>query len=422
MLLSQQAAMYKEIPSPESEHVTFFEDLFGSNSIADYETGLATASASISGGTLNVSGGDGNWLTNYIAMNKSGNPWVYNNASTWVQTVVYTVGNTPAATTYGIAVGFRSANAHGELHSAYAWLDLTNGVTNRGRISLYEVEGSSPNFNLMSQSGAGSRLTIANGDTITFTVRFSNSLFEGTAVQTGSVSDSTSIIGGWRFHNVPPADQQMPNTGRWSIVILGGSQAITSWTITDDPVSILMLYRDFILVGDDNVIGQWQEQTVGGSAADRWSERFLVSVTTKTGNFSAGPGDCTSEVILKLPALLALKPRYVVLNIGSNDIAEGVSSGTWQANLVTIRNTLVAEGIEVIWLYIMPRNDFDVTPVNTFIAATFTDTIVDTFTPLKDGGTGLNATYDFGDGRNINYAGANLIFSTLSGALAFLLE
>jgi len=278
---------------------------------------------------------------------------------------------------------------------------------------MYQVEGSGPTLNLRDVSTAGSRLTIVNGDSIRFVVTYSNTQFLGQATQNGS--NSTSISAGFVF---PLGSAPAANTGRWTINILGGSQAINDWTIESDPSGPAPLYKDVLFVGDDSTYGAWQD--TGIATGNRWAAQLITGAATKTGAINAGYGDCTSEVIIKLPQILALKPQYVVINIGGVDIAEGVSSGTWQANLVTIRDTLKAEGINIIWLYVMPRNDFDVTSVNTYISATFTDTIIDTFTPLKDGGTGLNATYDIGDGIHINPAGADLIFTTITGIAPFL--
>jgi hypothetical protein len=61
----------------------------------------------------------------------------------------------------------------------------------------------------------------------------------------------------------------------------------------------------------------------------------------------SGSGDKTLEVTLTTSEIIALTPRQALINIGSNDIRNGVAEATWQANIDTIYNRLTAGGITV---------------------------------------------------------------------------
>lgn len=132
---------------------------------------------------------------------------------------------------------------------------------------------------------------------------------------------------------------------------------------------------------------------------NRWANRVMLG-SVSSWNVNAGGGDYTANTLAKINELILVNPRYAVLQLGGNDLRFGISAAVRQANYTSIVNQLVAAGIEVIHLLATPDNTTDMTPWNNWLAANFTT--IDCFTDLSDGGTGLNAAYNAGDGTHEN--------------------
>jgi hypothetical protein len=64
----------------------------------------------------------------------------------------------------------------------------------------------------------------------------------------------------------------------------------------------------------------------------------------------AGGFDKSQDYLNRLPELLALKPKQVILEPSVNDIIQSVASATWQANLASVVTQLQAAGIKVFLL------------------------------------------------------------------------
>lgn len=129
------------------------------------------------------------------------------------------------------------------------------------------------------------------------------------------------------------------------------------------------------------------------------------------GQIQAGNGDYTVGVIAGLSEIIKLKPETAYIKIGTNDAFLAI----WQANIVSIVSTLENAGIRVVLISPPPRNTVDMTPYLTFLQAQYPTQTIDVFTPLKAvAGTGLNATYDSGDGIHPNQAGHDLMAATVS--------
>jgi len=104
----------------------------------------------------------------------------------------------------------------------------------------------------------------------------------------------------------------------------------------------------------------------------------------------AGHGDKTVETLAGLPYILNhIKPKYVVLNQLRNDLANGVSSATYQANYNSIVSQLNAIGATVIHLLPIPETVLDQSAITTFISSNFTNLVnpsaFDPFTQTSDG-------------------------------------
>jgi lysophospholipase L1-like esterase len=116
---------------------------------------------------------------------------------------------------------------------------------------------------------------------------------------------------------------------------------------------------------------------------------------------NAGNSDKSSEILLRLPEIIRLKPKTVYLESGANDY----DFTTWQTNLSVIYHTLTSCGITVIVLTPPPNNFRDMSVFSDWIVNHYPH--IDVYTALKDpSGSNLNPLYkDGSDGAHPNAAG-----------------
>ncbi len=141
---------------------------------------------------------------------------------------------------------------------------------------------------------------------------------------------------------------------------------------------------------------------------------LVFSGSSKKYVIAAKGNNTFAELVSGLPEILAFHPQYVIINCGSNDLAYGISSATWQANYLSLRNQLVAAGITVIHCLPMLDSRVSVAPLVTYINATFTtDTIIDC-------NTGFNTGTMTADGFHPNDLGHSFISGKIQAAVPWL--
>ena len=150
-----------------------------------------------------------------------------------------------------------------------------------------------------------------------------------------------------------------PNSDRMALWNNGGTYTIQSIRV----VSRKRQAPNLAVVGDS--------KTFGCDASIR-DLRFGSEIDT-LGPVSvyAGSGDVTQSVLNDLPSILAAKPRAVLLNIGRNDLANGVAAATWQANYSGIVSQLKAAGVRVVHLLPIPETAQAQTALFSYITSTF---------------------------------------------------
>lgn len=379
------------------------QDDFSSNTIADYLVTMGFGSASISGGSLNLSGGVGLWESDFVAFDKVGSSYRKTCLNSWEQVVYFKNTTVPSATSYGFAVGIMSANPQAAVSILVRVCLDSSG--DKGRIKIAHVSGG-----VVTILATSAPVRVLNNDEYFFSVTLQDNTLS--FVITNITNSFQTIIGSYNFLYAA-GSLTANNTGRFALSLIGGTQEIQAWNINSNE---LIKDTQNVFAGDSVTYGAWS--ALSGS---RWPLLAMAGSPSRY-TINAGPGDYTQMVVDRLPEILALNPINVVLMIGANDLLFGVPSGTWQANYTNITNTIKAAGIGVVHCLATPRNATDVTPLNAFIAANFTlDTIIDTYTPLWSGvATGLHATYNSGDGVHPNQAGHTLIASTVRAAAPFL--
>lgn len=377
-------------------------DNFSTNTIGDYSTSFVTGSASVSGGDLNLAGGNALWTNDYVGFNKSGSAYIKTCLNSWTQTITFKCTTTPSGTSYGFGIGILSTNVQTHA-SLWAWLRMDNG--NPGKL-LINCRSSGANNFVHTSSGV---VRVQLNDEYSVTVTVSDNTISYTVINI--TNGNQTFTGAYNFVFTAGA-AVMNNTGRFAICLLGGSQNIHDWNISSTG---LIQDSKTAFVGNSITYGAY-----AGSSTARY-EYVLMTGSPNMYTINSGSGDYTQSVLERVPEIIALNPTYVVLMIGGNDILYGISSVTWQANYSSIVSQLKAVGIKIVHCYTTPRNSIDVTPVNTFIAANFSgDTIVDTYTPLWSGvGTGLAAASNSGDGVHPNATGMNLIATAINTTAPF---
>lgn len=109
-------------------------------------------------------------------------------------------------------------------------------------------------------------------------------------------------------------------------------------------------------------------------------------------------GNQTDQMLARLSAdVLALKPDYVVVEGGGNDIANGIASGTVTANLASIYSQITTAGAKIIATPVCPSTSLDLAgeqttfdTVNAWIRAHYSDyagaMLCDWDTAIRTGG------------------------------------
>jgi len=147
-----------------------------------------------------------------------------------------------------------------------------------------------------------------------------------------------------------------------------------------------------------------------GSVNGRWS--ILIG-----GQSNAGPGDRSSEVLLRINEIISIQPKKVYLMIGTND-----DFTTWKDNYKKIVNKLEVNGIQVIKLCPPPNNNRSMLDFKNYLFGEYPNSTIDTYTPLLGSGSNLSATYDSGDGTHPNGAGNILIANTIKASPLYSVE
>lgn len=352
-------------------------------------TAVGSPGLSVVSGAWVLTGSPNNYST-YIRSNKA----VLSERARIEATIV---PNAITGTDYGIEIGFQSLNSFGYAHTMRGGYVSNAADGNYGKAILTGSTGSYSSY------GSNSNTDIDVDDVIKLILERDGLLY------TIKVINETK---GWSVHNsvlgTPIGTPFVANNTAYPTLYHKGG----SWTVTNFKYVIeAPIVTDMMIVGDSITFGQ-----SSAVASTRWAER----IGNPADNIISGGGaDVTASVVARLDEIVAIKPKRVLLMIGGNDILFAISSGTWQANYNTIRDTLVDAGIDVVHLITTPRTSLDVSALRTFQLANFSkDKIIDTWTPLLGAGTAMKTEYN-ADGTHPNDAGASQIVATINDFLSY---
>lgn len=324
-----------------------------------------------------------------------------NSFDRWDQKVTITIGASPS-TNYAHGIGFSDYHTPDVEQTVLMRFDMSNGV-NAGKLYIYTFDGS----NETQRAVSASALAVANGDT--FRLRFRKHYVNGYFIYSAEVmkSDLTTVRVAWTMNNSIECVTLSEAAGDFAQFTFGGTYAFSDWcTMVYDQKNI-----DTLFIGDS---------ITKGYAATDMSTNWARQVGNSIGlpyELCAGSGDITQRFLDKVPAIIAQRPRRVIVMIGGNDILLGVAQATREANFTSAVTQLETAGIVVVICLATPRTPTDVTGWNTFLDAFTSNLRIDTYTPLVGTGTALNPAFDGGGGVHPNQPGQDVIASTVIAAI-----
>jgi lysophospholipase L1-like esterase len=284
------------------------------SSLANFTTNGATAS--ISAGAISLSGGSGTF-TSTLDYNS------YTALPKWKMTATITVGAVTGSS-YGMGLGIRSYNSTTAI-SLTGRIDLTSNSTG-GTLYINSTAGAQ-----VAQSAA--MLPFSAGDQLVLSVYRNEDMLTVSAYDLTTKSAPVTVS--YQFLEAYPQTNLLPNTGRFAMFSIGGAQTVTSLTIFSEAPK----NADVALVGDSKTVGYY---------AGNYGQSFAALLQNSFRSVTlGGASDKTSEVLLRVPEIIALAPKVVVLNIARNDVANGVAAATYEANYASIVSQLQAAGIPV---------------------------------------------------------------------------
>lgn len=357
-------------------------------SLANY-TNVGTG-ISVSGGQLNMTGGNATF-NDYLLWNDINSPWLNTCLEKWTVSVKC-ITPTITASSFGIGIGVRCTNSFTQMNAVFRWGWDTGAPA---ALFMYPLNSTA------NQLTSGTFTSPGSATTVWFDVTRNKNVYTVTGYQ----SDHTTVLKTATFtmNLTSGGTNQANNTGQWVLENFGGTNIkVLEWNITTPAQKNC----DVVWLGDSNMYGMFAVTN-----AARFAENIA---TTKNRSFEilAGIGDRTTDILTRLKEVQALKPAFVILSAGRNDIAAGTAIGTIQANIDTIISTIESYGIQVKLAGVI-ASSVDVSAVQTYYTGK-PNTQVNLYTITKSGTTTLNATYDSGDGIHMNGAGNTACATALS--------
>lgn len=365
------------------------------------ETSFASTSrfpitgSSITRGTNKIDlTGNPTLFADFIRHDDTASPHKYTGLEVWSQKVRVKTPTAINGTSYGIGIGVKATTTHWDPFSTIIrWAWDTGGPT--GKIYLYNKETTAGQ-----QTSVGTYVPTAATYYWIEVQRIKNliriTIYSDTNVTLFEETMNFSLSSGF---------VQAHNVGQFAIYQFGGTaNEVTNWEVSSGERK----WADYCFVGDSNM-NLW---CVTNNL--RWPENAATAVG-KSFTINAGIADRTADIILKLPEIIALRPTYVFLSAGRNDVANSVVIGTIQTNINTIISTLEQAGI-VVKLGGVIASTVDVSAVQTHYTSK-SNTQVNFYTDSKGVAvTTLKAAYDGSDAIHLNgtgHAGLSTLTQTI---------
>ncbi len=310
-------------------------------------TNVGTATFTADGTGTSVSGGSG--FVNYRYYTP-----LLNTVENFKITMVFVVTNTAAG---GIGIGSQADLTAPTLNRTFVGRWATN--TTAGGATIHTCyEGTGVTFTQAATSGTTSNYAI--NDIIQLVFERAYNVYTVTATNLSNPSTQTTNYTAQNANTVAAN-----SAGRFAIFAVGGGQRITSITIESNSYKNIRA----LFIGDSKT-----HRLSSTTKATRYAD-VVFAGSTKKFEVNAGANDRTAQYSPQQVHIDSYNADYVFLMIGGNDIRGGIASGTWQANLTTIRNNAKAAGASIVWLLYPKETVIDFTAFNQWIV----DRVADTF-------------------------------------------
>ena len=345
---------------PTLTNITAWTETFG-GTLGNWEVRSNGAAWSISGGKLLVENNGSSPFgcvlvrTNWVTMFKN-----------WTMTCQVVPGP-PTATTYGLAFGMRSTNAFDDTKNVYWNLGLAASPT---YFSFYAGPNNFPTNYTLSPF---TNLVWSAGDTLDVSLVRRDHVWSLTVSNTANASVLSAAYTTSLIATQYPFEPTASSFAFWSV---GGTQTVDNVTFTLNaysPVSTLC-------IGDSITSG------AGAATHDQaWAKLLGRNMGDLGIQVAADGSDYTANVLKAVPELNLLSPSNVVLMIGGNDVAFGVSAATWKLNYSNLVASITRSGTLYHCLP-TPRDATDMGTLAEFISTNYArSAVIDTFDPLRAG-------------------------------------
>lgn len=173
-----------------------------------------------------------------------------------------------------------------------------------------------------------------------------------------------------QFAQVDPSTRQFPDAVRAVVAAnLTDGSAVEGAALNATVVATSGKLRGngFVALGDS--ISTASDQGSGGAGFGGSWPNMVCALSTQRFNFMGNggvAGDNSTQILARVPAVIALGPQVVTVLAGTNDLSQGVDFSVWSANIDAIATQLRAAGIRVVLCTIPPRD------VTTYLATQLT--------------------------------------------------
>lgn len=261
-------------------------------------------------------------------------------------------------------------------------------------------------LNVVYQTPTANAITITAGHTYKLRAKRIKNVI---SIYAKNLNDNTETSGSYTWPVSYPQTAFLPNVGRLGFMEFRGTSnmnyEVSSCIINSDAI----INPKTTVIGNSIAAGTY----IGVSIADRYFSQ-VWGVTNTKYNLMASAGLKIAVLDTYKAEILNYKPKYVFMIVGVNDHLTDHTA--FQVSYESVLDYYIANEITVVVGKVCPTNNSDIRWINTII-----DTIcnvrsikvVDTFTPLVSGASGLNAAYDCGDHLHLNAAGHTVIANTI---------
>lgn len=376
--VSTDVAELPEVKTITNTRADAIGDIYNKSTWTDLSEFEQTGSSfSVSGGKIQVAAD--NTYFNHINLPTT------SALDQWTISLTYE-HTTAVSSDVGLGFGFYSSNTTSS--QSIFFFGLLDGANN-GKVDIYDALTTTHHY-------SSSSLSHSLGDVFTLQCSYDKGLFTATFT---NLTTGESVTNTFQNDFTLAGTTIGHNSGKLSVFASNGTYEIRNLSFSSK-----MQKGGTWVVGDSYAKGYY-----AGVPGNRFSELIGAQVR-------AGQGDKTADVLAGVQEIIDVDPDVVYLMLGTNDLGQGVSSGTWQSNYAAIVSALEAEGITVIKIAPPPNNLVSMLPVKTWLASTYPSSYIDAYTPLLGSGTSLNATYDAGDDVHLNVAGNELVANTIKAS------